>query len=52
MELLGTKSIELKEKISEHRGNNLTRAEVIVYLEITTDAHECVTDEGQLLKLF
>jgi len=46
MELLGTKSIDLKEKISEHRENGLTRDEVKQYLRISTDAHDCVTDEG------
>jgi len=44
--LLGTKSIDLKEKISEHRDNGLTRDEVKIYLSITTDAHDCITDEG------
>lgn len=52
LELLGTKTMDLKEKVREGRDIGLSRKEIEQYMSIQTDAHDATTDEGVLLKLY
>lgn len=52
MELLGSKTHELKEKGKEGKFLGFAKEDLYKFLEIQTDAHDAITETEQLIKLF